>query len=61
MQSFGGVLVGGCFGGLCGGFVGERPYWVMTLIKLHGGFVEIALRHGCSPVELRRIFRGAFS
>ena len=61
MQSFGGALVGGCFGDLCGGFVGERPGWSVTSIKLHGGFVGVTLRRGCSPVNLLCIFQSAFS
>ena len=46
MQSFGGVLVGGWFGELCGGFVGERQRCGVTSIKLHSGFVEVPLRLG---------------
>ena len=61
IQSFWGALVGGCFGGLCGGFVRERLRWSMTSIKLHGGFLEVVLRRGCSPVDLLRIFRDAVS
>ena len=61
MQSFGGALVGGCLGGFCGGFVGERPRWNVASIKLHGGFVEVTLQCQCSPEDLLRIFRGAFS
>ena len=54
IQPFGGALVGGCFGGLHGGFVGERT-------MLHDGFVVVTLKRGCSPVDLLHIFRGAFS
>ena len=61
MQSFEGALLAGCFGDLCGGFVGERPRWSVTSIKLHGGFVGVALQRWCSPVGLFRIFRDAFS
>ena len=28
--------------------------------KLHSNFIEIALRHGCSPVNLLHIFRTPF-
>ena len=65
MQSFGGALVE------CVLLVvlrvcavdlwGERPCWSVTSIKLHGGFVDVTLQHGCSPVDLLRIFQSAFS
>ena len=32
----------------------------MISIKLQSNFIEIALRHGCSPVNLLHIFRTAF-
>ena len=60
MHSFGGALIGGCFGGLCSEFVGERPRWSVISIKLHGSFIEVTLRRGCSPVDLLRIFWSAF-
>ena len=31
------------------------------LIKLQGNFIEIALWHGCSPVNLLHIFRKPYS
>ena len=33
----------------------------MISIKLQSNFVEIALQHGCSPVNLLHIFRTLFS
>ena len=30
------------------------------LIKLHSNFIEIILRHGCSPVILLHVFRTPF-
>ena len=60
MQSFWGALVGACFV-WWGGLVGEHLYCSVTSIKLHGGFVGVTLCHGCSPVDLLRIFWGAFS
>ena len=32
----------------------------MISIKLQSNFIEIALRHGCSPVNLLHIFRTTF-
>ena len=32
-----------------------------TLLKIQSNFIEIALRHGCSPVNLLHIFRTPFS
>ena len=33
--------------------------WFLS-IKLHGNFIKIALRHGCSPVNLLHIFKTIF-
>ena len=42
-------------------FTGEHPCQSVISIKLLCNFIEIALRHGCSSVNLLRIFRTAFS
>ena len=39
---------------------GEHPCWSMISIKLLCNFIEITIRHGCSPVTLLHIFRTAF-
>ena len=41
-------------------FTGEHPYRKKISIKLLSNFVEITLRHVCSPVNLLRIFRTPF-
>ena len=38
-----------------------HPCGSLILIELWGSFIEIILRHGCSPVGLPRIFRSACS
>ena len=38
-------------------FKGEHPYQSESLIKLQSNFIETALRHGCSLVNLLHIFR----
>ena len=42
-------------------FTGEHPCWSAILIKLLCSFIEIALRHVCSPVKLLYFFRTPFS
>ena len=42
---------------ICGKFTGEHPCRSVISIKLLCKFIEIALRHGCSPVNLLHIFR----
>ena len=44
---------------MCSKFTGEHPCKSMISIKCN--FIEIALRHGCSPLNLRHIFRTPFS
>ena len=46
---------------ICSKFTGEDPCRRAILIKLHNNFIEIVLRHGCSPVNLLHIFRTPFS
>ena len=38
----------------------EHPCWSVISIKLLWNFIEIALRHACSPVSLLHIFRIPF-
>ena len=46
---------------ICSKFTGEHQYWSVISIKLHCSFIEIILRHGCSPVNLLYIFRTPFT
>ena len=41
-------------------FTGEHPCRSAISIKLQSNFIEITLRHECSPVNLLHIFRTAF-
>ena len=45
---------------ICCKFTGEHPCRSLILIKLLCNFIEITLRHGCSPVKLLLIFWTAF-
>ena len=45
---------------ICSKFTGERPCRSAISIKLLYNFFEIALPHGCSPVNLLPIFRIPF-
>ena len=45
---------------ICSKFTGEHPCRIAISIKLQSNFFEIALRHGCSPVNLLHIFRTLF-
>ena len=45
---------------ICSKFTGEHPYQSVISIKLLCNFIEIALWHGCSPVNLLHIFRTTF-
>ena len=45
---------------ICSKFTGEHPCRSMISIKLLSNFIEITLRHGCSPVNLLHIFRTPF-
>ena len=38
-------------------FTEEHPCWSAISIKLQTNFIEIALWHGCSPVNLLHVFR----
>ena len=45
---------------MCSKFTGEHPAQSVILTKLLCNFIEIALWHRCSPVNLLRIFRTPF-
>ena len=45
----------------CSKYTGEQPCWSVISIKLQSNFIEIILRHGCSPVNLLYIFRTPFT
>ena len=45
---------------ICSKFTGEHPYRSVISKKLLCNFLEITLRHGCSPINLLRIFRTPF-
>ena len=45
---------------ICSKFTGEHPCRSVISMKLLCNFIEVALRHGCSPVNLLHIFRTAF-
>ena len=46
---------------ICSKFTREHPCWIAISIKLLCNFIEITLRHGCSPINLLHIFRTLFS
>ena len=41
-------------------FTGEHPCQSVISVKLQSNFIEIILRHGCSPVNFSYIFRIPF-
>ena len=45
---------------ICSKFTGEHPCRSVISINLQSNFIEITLRHGCSPVNLLHIFRIPF-
>ena len=45
---------------ICSKYTGEHPCRSVISIKLQSNFIEIALRHGCSSVNLLHIFRTPF-
>ena len=45
---------------ICCKFTGEHPCRSVISIKLQRNFIEITLRHGCSPVNLLLILRTPF-
>ena len=46
---------------ICSKFTGDHPCRSAISIKLLCNFIKIAVRHGCSPVNLPHIFRRPFS
>ena len=54
------VLLGTAVLKICSKFTGKHPCRSAISIKLQSNFIEITLRHGCSPVTLLHIFRTAF-
>ena len=49
------VFLGKCVLKICSKFTGQHPCRSVISIKLHSNFIKIALRHGCSPVNLLHI------
>ena len=45
---------------ICSKFAGGHLCQSVISIKLQSNFIEIALRHGCSPANLLHIFRKPF-
>ena len=45
---------------ICSKFTGEHPCWSVISITLLCDFIEITLRHECSPINLVLIFRIPF-
>ena len=41
-------------------FTRELPYRSVISIKLLCNFIEITLRHGCSPINLMHIYKKSF-
>ena len=58
-QSFRYVLGKGVLN-ICSKFNGEHPSRSGISVKLQSNFIEITLRHGCSPGNLLHIFRTLF-
>ena len=45
---------------ICSKFTGEYPFRSVISTKMLCNFIEITVRHGCSPVNLLHIFRTSF-
>ena len=45
---------------ICSKFTGIHPSRRVISIKLQSSFIEIALKHGCSPMNVLHIFRTSF-
>ena len=58
-QPFRGVLKNRC-SQICSKFTGEHPCRSVISMKLQSNFIEITLRHGCSPINLLHFFRTPF-
>ena len=59
-SSLPGVFLGEGLLKICSKSSGEHPYRSAISIKLLCNFIEITLRHRCSPVNLMHIFRTPF-
>ena len=46
---------------ICSKSTGEHSWEIVISIKLLCNFIEFALRHGCSPVNLLHVFKTPFS
>ena len=46
---------------ICSKFTGDHPHRSVISMKLQSKFLEIKLRHGCSPVNVLHIFRTPFA
>ena len=55
------VFLEKCILKICSKFTGEHPCRSVSSVKLLCSFIEIILRHWCSPVNLLDIFRTSFS
>ena len=55
-----GVFLGKGILKICSKFTGGHTCRSVISIKLQSKFIEITLRHGCSPVNLLHIFRKPF-
>ena len=55
------VFLGKSVQKICSKFTEEHSCRSVILIKTLCKFIEITLRHGCSPVNLLRIFRTSFT
>ena len=60
-SSFPEVYIGNGVLKICSKFTIELPCPSVISIKLQSNFIEIILRHGCSPANLLHIFRIFFS
>ena len=45
---------------ICSKFTEEHPYRSAISIKLQSNFIEMTIRHGCSPVNLLHISKTSF-
>ena len=54
------VLLGKVFLKIYSKFVGEHPCRSAISIKVQSNFIEITIRHECSPVNWLHIFRTSF-
>ena len=59
-SSFSDVFLGKSILKKCSKFTGKHPCQSVVSIKLLCNFIEVAPRHGCSPVSLLHIFRTPF-